>query len=183
MPSSKEAGLVSWIYNTFMQFQVPQFIETEDKIVGPFTLRQFLYVAAAGLLSAILYFTVATWLWLIFTIIFLGLAIGVSFIKVAGRPLGNVIFSAFGFYWNPQTYIWKSREQAAALIGGRSQEEGGISLEKLITGAALHKRWENLQVGRKTSNGNATENKMTARYQIVQKVSGERKAVRRVDYR
>lgn len=166
-----------------MQFQVPQFIETEDKIVGPFTLRQFLYVAAAGLLSAILYFTVATWLWLIFTIILLGGAIGVSFIKIGGRPLSNVLLSAFGFYWNPQTYIWKSQEQAAALAGEQGREEGGISLEKLITGAALHKRWENLQVGQKASGGNTVENKMTTRYQIFQGVSGERKAAKRVDYR
>jgi len=166
-----------------MQFQVPQFIETEDKIVGPFTLRQFLYVAAAGLLSAILYFTVATWLWLILTVILLACAIGVSFIKIGGRPLSNVLLSAFGFYWNPQTYIWKSQEQAAALAGGQGRGEGGISLEKLITGAALHKRWENLQVGQKTSGGNTVENKMTARYQIFQGVSGERKAAKRVDYR
>ena len=67
-----------------MQFQVPQFIETEDKIVGPFTLRQFMYVAGAGLGSAILYFTVATWLWLILTIVLLGGAVGVAFIKVGG---------------------------------------------------------------------------------------------------
>jgi len=26
-----------------MQFQVPQFIEIEDKIFGPLTLKQFLY--------------------------------------------------------------------------------------------------------------------------------------------
>ena len=131
-----------------MQFQVPQFIETEDKIVGPFTLRQFLYVAAAGLLSAILYFTVATWLWLIFTIILLGGAIGVSFIKIGGRPLSNVLLSAFGFYWKPQTYIWKSQEQAAALAA-TGPEEGGISLEKLITGAALHKRWKISRSGKR----------------------------------
>ena len=81
-----------------MQFQVPQFIETEDKVVGPFTLRQFMYVAGAGLASAILYFTVTTWLWLILTLVLLGGAIGVAFVKVEGRPLGNIIFAAFGFY-------------------------------------------------------------------------------------
>ncbi len=165
-----------------MQFQVPQFIETEDKIVGPFTLRQFMYVAGAGLGSAILYFTVATWLWLILTIVLLGVAVGVAFVKVEGRPLGNVLFSAFGFYWKPQTYIWKSEEQPIA-TAQQNQEEGGISLEKIITGAALHKRWENLQTGQKTSQSAAVETKMTARYQIFQRVSGERKAARRVDYR
>ena len=35
-----------------MQFQVPQFIETEDKVVGPLTLRQFMYIAGAGAASA-----------------------------------------------------------------------------------------------------------------------------------
>ena len=28
-----------------MQFQVPQFLDVEDKIIGPFTIKQFLYLA------------------------------------------------------------------------------------------------------------------------------------------
>ena len=33
-----------------MEYQVPQFIEVEDKIFGPFTFRQFIYLAGgAGL--------------------------------------------------------------------------------------------------------------------------------------
>ena len=33
-----------------MQFQVPQFIEIEDKIIGPFTVKQFIYlVGGAGM--------------------------------------------------------------------------------------------------------------------------------------
>lgn len=166
-----------------MQFQVPQFIETEDKIVGPFTLRQFIYVGAAGLASVVLYFSVATWLWFILTIILLGLAIGVSFVKVEGRPLGNVILSAFGFYWKPQTYIWKSEEQSITAGQKTKKEEGGISLEKIIAGAALHKRWENLQTGQKTPENKVVENKMTTRYQIFQKISGAKEAAKRVDYR
>ena len=62
-------------------------------------------------------------------------------------------------------------------------EEGGISLEKIITGAALHKRWENLQTGQKTPEGGAVENRMNTRYQIFQRVSGAREAAKRVDYR
>src|SRR3989338_737591 len=31
-----------------MQFQVPQFIEVEDKIFGPLTLKQFFYVLACN---------------------------------------------------------------------------------------------------------------------------------------
>ena len=28
-----------------MKFQVPQFIETEEKIIGPFTVKQFIFIA------------------------------------------------------------------------------------------------------------------------------------------
>jgi type IV secretory pathway TrbD component len=92
-------------YNKVMQFQVPQFIETEDKIVGPFTLRQFMYIGAGGLISAILYFMVQPWLWFLLTIIVIGAAMAVAFIKVEGRSLFDVLLSACGFYWKPQTYI------------------------------------------------------------------------------
>lgn len=164
-----------------MQFQVPQFIETEDKIVGPLTLRQFMYIGAAGLVSIILYFTVVSWLWLFLTIILLGIAVGIAFIKIGGRPLGDVALSAFGFYWKPQTYIWKSEEVVG--VARLAPQEGGISLEKIITGAALHKRWENLQTGQKTPEGGVVENRMNTRYQILNRVTGARTAAKRVDYR
>ena len=166
-----------------MQFQVPQFIETEDKIIGPFSLRQFMYIGGAGHGSVILYFTVATWLWLILTIVLLGTAIGVAFVKIEGRPLSNVILSAFGFYWKPQMYIWKSEEQSIAMPRLQNIGEGGISLEKIITGAALHKRWENLQTGQKEPENKAVENRMNTRYQIFQRATGARGAAKRVDYR
>jgi len=117
------------------------------------------------------------------TVILLGGAIGVSFIKIQGRPLSNVILSALGFYWRPQTYIWKSEEQPTGTAQRQDEEGSGISLEKIITGAALHKRWENLQTGQKTPEGKMVENKMNARYQIFRRISGEREAARRVDYR
>ncbi len=38
-----------------MQFPVPQFIDTEDKIIGPFTLKQFGFVFAGGLIVVMLF--------------------------------------------------------------------------------------------------------------------------------
>ena len=38
-----------------MQFQVPQFIEIEDKIFGPLTFKQFIYLAGGGGLCFLLY--------------------------------------------------------------------------------------------------------------------------------
>jgi hypothetical protein len=90
-----------------MQYQVPQFIDTEDKIVGPFTLKQFAYVGIACLISAFFYFLVQTWLFFIIAIIFIGGSLALSFLKINGRPLIKIAISAATFYWKPQTYVWK----------------------------------------------------------------------------
>ena len=80
-----------------MQFQVPQFIETEDKIIGPFSLRQFLYVGIAGAFSMMLYFTVNTWLWAFLSVFLVGLSIAFATIKMNGRQLPLLLFSPLSF--------------------------------------------------------------------------------------
>ena len=38
-----------------MRFQVPQFIDIEDKIFGPLTFKQFVYLAGGGGLAFLIY--------------------------------------------------------------------------------------------------------------------------------
>ena len=163
-----------------MQFQVPQFIDTEDKVVGPFSLRQFMYVGIAGFLSAIFYFFVQTWLFVIMAIIFLGLAGVIAFVKINGQPVSKIITAAFSFYWKPQRYVWK---QEAVATPKTTRNEGGFSLESIVSGAALHKSWEGLQAGTKAPERKAVEQKINARYQILERATGDRQAAKRVDYR
>ncbi len=173
-----------------MQFQVPQFIETEDKIVGPLSLRQFFYVGAGAGISALLFFILQTWLWIILAILLVGGSIAVAFVKIEGRPLPKVIFSAFNFYWNPQTYVWQPehpqlqrKEEPQEKPEHRKQAKVGAALAKIAAGAALHKSWQVLQTGGRMSDKQFTENKMYGRYQIFKKLAGDRNAARRVDYR
>ena len=72
-----------------MQFQVPQFIETEDKIIGPFSIKQFIYVGAAIGISFMLYFTVQAWLWIALSLIVVGLALALN--TVLAVALGGAI--------------------------------------------------------------------------------------------
>jgi hypothetical protein len=174
-----------------MQFQVPQFIETEDKIVGPLSLRQFFYVGVGVGLTGLLYFVLQTWLWAIFAFLLIGGSVAIAFIKVQGRPLPKVILSAFNFYWNPQTYIWqpehplleKKEDAREKPEQKKKKAAGGISFDKIAAGTALHKSWEIVQTGERMSDKQFTEQKMYGRYQIFQKATGERNAARRVDYR
>jgi hypothetical protein len=168
-----------------MQFQVPQFIETEDKVIGPFSIRQFIYVGIACLISAFFYFLLVTWLFLIFAIILIGGALAISFVKIEGRPLLNVITSGARFYWNPQTYIWKPDH--APVTPQKAPKEKEVTLESILANSALHKSWQKVQTGSpdpgKKSDQQFVEQRMAERYQIFQSAGGDRSAARRIDYR
>src|SRR3989344_7465605 len=90
------------------QFQVPQFIETEDKIVGPLTLRQSLYLAGAGLILFLSFFILKTFLWFILAA-FIGTAAALmAFVKFNGQPMHKAIFAMLNYAWHPRFYLWKS---------------------------------------------------------------------------
>lgn len=170
-----------------MQFQVPQFIETEDKIVGPFTLHQFIYIAAAGGFSFVLYFAVQQWLWFIISFFLFALAGSFAFIKIGGRSFEHVLLAAFNFYWNPQSYVWQPEhlEAASGLKQPGPMGTTGTFLEDIVSGKSLRDLWRGLQTGAKTSkvSGQQFLGKIEDRFQVLQRLSGEREAARRIDYR
>ncbi len=94
-----------------MRFQVPQFIEIEDKIVGPLTLKQFLYLAGSGGMSIIAY----RFLPLIVAIIVIAcigsLGIALAFFKYNNKPFIDLLESGVQYYLGEKLYIWKKRER------------------------------------------------------------------------
>lgn len=93
------------------QFQVPQFIETEAKIVGPMTLKQFLYVAVAALISFFTFFVLKTFAWIILTAVLGTIAVSLAFIKYNGRPLTTILKSVMNYAWRPKLYLWQQKQQ------------------------------------------------------------------------
>ena len=69
-----------------MRFQVPLFIEHEAKVIGPFTFRQFLYLALPGAVAFFSYFLFPFFIFLVIAITLgmLGLALG--FLCGVGSP-------------------------------------------------------------------------------------------------
>lgn len=90
-----------------MRFQVPQFIETEANIVGPFTLKQFLYLAVGAVLIFILQYVVS------FTYLILaGLPIAILFValafyKIDGVPLPQYLLMALSYLTGPKRYQFR----------------------------------------------------------------------------
>ena len=92
-----------------MEFTVPQFIEKEAKIVGPFTFKQFIFVGTAGGISVFLYFTLPLFISVILIIILMGTALALSFMKVEKTSLPQYVANFFTFFLRPKVYLWNKK--------------------------------------------------------------------------
>ncbi len=89
-----------------MRFQVPQFIEVEDKIFGPLTVTQFIYLAGGvGFLVALL-LVLPIWLAVILggPIAVFGAAL--AFYKVNDRPFVVALQAGVEFFLRDKLYVW-----------------------------------------------------------------------------
>jgi hypothetical protein len=90
-----------------MQYQVPQFIDVEDKLVGPLTLKQFLYVAgAAGF--CIIFFSYLPFIFAaLLSIPVVGFAVALAFYKVNGKPFIEILEASFNYLLSKKLMLWK----------------------------------------------------------------------------
>lgn len=96
-----------------MQYQVPQFIEVEDKIFGPFTLKQFIYLAGSVGISVVIFLSLPFFFALLLSIPFIALGGALAFVKINQKPFVEVLESAFFFFTNGKMYLWKKRGSPA----------------------------------------------------------------------
>ncbi|MDB5238819.1 MAG: seg [Candidatus Parcubacteria bacterium] len=95
-----------------MRFQVPQFIEVEDKIFGQLTLKQFIYLAGGGGLSFLIYTIVGNiFIAAIPILIVMAVVIALSFFKVNNRPFINTVEAAFKYWVGGKLFIWKKEDK------------------------------------------------------------------------
>ncbi|MBI3888345.1 PrgI family protein [Candidatus Nomurabacteria bacterium] len=97
-----------------MQFKVPQFLDIEDKIFGPFTFREFAYLAGGAGLCYILF----KLLGLLFAAIPILLIAGFSgmliFYRPNNKPFINMLESGFKYFSQNKLYIWKKKKSSSA---------------------------------------------------------------------
>jgi PrgI family protein len=94
-----------------MRFEVPQFIEIEDKIFGPLTWRQFLYLGGGVGMGVVLFFTTP---FIVFLIIGLPLALlagALAFYPVNSRPFSYFLESIINYLRGHKLYLWKKEQE------------------------------------------------------------------------
>lgn len=116
-----------------MHYKVPQFIDIEDKIVGPLTAKQLLWLFA---LAAILFI-----IWVFFknklNVILIGAPVSLLFFALAfyrpyGQPLSKFIASIFVFFVKPKVYLWKRSDAPVAVKKIEKKKEVEIAEKKML---------------------------------------------------
>lgn len=101
------------------QFHVPQFIDVEDKIFGPLTLKQFLYIIGGAGISFLIYAFLKNFLplFIIITIAapVLAFFFALAFYQMNGRPFIVTLESMLNHYTKARLYIWKKVDRPVAV--------------------------------------------------------------------
>lgn len=90
-----------------MDYQVPQFIEVEDKLVGPLTLKQFLYVAGSAGLCVVFFSYLPFVFAFLLSVPIAGFGLLLAFYRVNNKPFIEVLEAGFNYYTRKRLMLWK----------------------------------------------------------------------------
>jgi hypothetical protein len=96
-----------------MRYQVPQFIDLEDKIFGPLTFKQFVYLAGPVGICVVLVSFLPKIIAYLLCIPVLVLGVCLAFVKVNGKPFISVFESFIKYTTGSKLYIWQKTEKEA----------------------------------------------------------------------
>ena len=108
-----------------MQFQVPQNIELEDKIVGPLTLKNFLILLFGGMFIYLLFFLPLPRTIIIIIAAPIAIAILlISFVKIQDQSFIKFFTSLIYFWLRPKQRIWNQNDPTPIVkIKGKTKKE------------------------------------------------------------
>lgn len=96
-----------------MEYQVPQFIEVEDKIFGPLSLKQFVYVAGGLGICVVLVLYLPRIIGVALALPMAAFTLALAFYKVNNKPFVEILEAGFNYFLGGRLYIWKKEEKQA----------------------------------------------------------------------
>lgn len=92
-----------------MQFKVPQFIDVEDKLFGPFTFKQFAYLVDGAGMIFVIYKILPLWIGIFLIIPIAILTAALTFYKINNMPFIYYLQAALTYATKSKLYVWKQR--------------------------------------------------------------------------
>ena len=134
-----------------MQFKVPQNIDMEDKIVGPLTLIQFLYLLGGGLLVYIIFQSLGsnTALFIILSFPIAIVSVGMAFVKIQDQPLSHFMKAGIYYFTHPKVRFWKKEGITKSILVNppKSLQKEGFVPPKQVEKSDLEKLAHVLDTG------------------------------------
>jgi len=94
-----------------MRYQVPQFIEVEDKIFGPLTFKQFVYVVGGAGMGFVFFKFLPIFIGIPVALAAVAFGLALAFYKVNNKPFIEVVEAAFKYSTNNKLYIWRKADK------------------------------------------------------------------------
>lgn len=91
------------------QYTVPQFIDVENKIIGPITVRQFMIFLAAAIIIGLSYRLFDFSLFLTIAVVIFIIAVVFAFVKVNSQPFHLFLLNAVQTLRRPRIRVWNNR--------------------------------------------------------------------------
>lgn len=125
-----------------MRFQVPQFIDIEDKIFGPFTFKQFIYLLGGAGGSYVFYRMFPLFVAVPLIVVVGGLALALTFYKVNGRPFPDILQYSLSYFFKSKLFIWKQSKPEKEKQGLPSKKKDeGSNIPRLTEGKLKDIAW------------------------------------------
>lgn len=98
------------------QFVVPQFLDVEDKILGPITTRQFAIIMVDVLIMFIVYKLLSLLYAIGVDVILLAAGLVLAFMRVNGQPFHFFLLNFVQTFRRPNVRVWNKELSDAELI-------------------------------------------------------------------
>ncbi len=98
------------------QFVVPQFIDVEDKILGPITTRQFAILMVDGLVMFIIYRILSLPWAILCDVLLLTSGIVLAFVRINGQPFHYFLLNVLQTWRRPGVRVWNKEMSDAEII-------------------------------------------------------------------
>lgn len=112
------------------QFTIPQFIDVEDKIIGPITTRQFVIILGSLMVMAVFYKIFDFSLFLVASIFVFLFMIAFAFVKINGRPFHFFVLNIVQTFKRAKIRIWNNSFGKSQIVSEKTEEK--VAVKQII---------------------------------------------------
>lgn len=137
-----------------MQFQVPQFIERDIKVVGPLSFKQFAIFGVGALIVGFFYIILSSksiFLFVLVTVLIVAASMALIFGKFQGRSLMVFLSNLFAFWTSGKAYLWKKKAITSEMYIPPKYKPEPVKMESPLrkkTGNRLQNLSTQLEIGK-----------------------------------